>query len=252
MVMNKFHQTIRVFLVALILVASQAQGSAQDLTEFEWATLPDYCKAALLGSDWAQFVPSRHKVPRSWVDEMLKTYNERIGIPGAHHFCVGMVYISRARGGIGLSQEKSVGLMKQAADEINYSYSRTEKRAPLYSVVTAYYGVALYHSGNRERAFDIWKEGIATQPARPESYVAMAEALRSERKMKEALELLLRFDKAKKQPSAEAEYFLGHTYFDLELYDDAKRHADKAYQLGYPLPGLRNKLRRVEKGNSAR
>ncbi|HCB14326.1 MAG TPA: hypothetical protein DEP36_12275 [Gammaproteobacteria bacterium] len=119
------------------------------------------------------------------------------------------------------------------------------KSAPLFSTVSAYYGIALYQSGDHDRAFEIWKEGITVQPNKPESYVAMAEALRSERKMKEALELLLRFDKVKQQPSAEVEYFLGHTYLDLGLYDDAKRHADKAYQLGYPLPGLKNKLRRI-------
>lgn len=42
--------------------------------------------------------------------------------------------------------------------------------------------------------------------------------------------------------SAELHNNLGLLYFDREQYDDAKVHAEKAYRLGYPLPGLRDKL----------
>jgi tetratricopeptide (TPR) repeat protein len=42
--------------------------------------------------------------------------------------------------------------------------------------------------------------------------------------------------------SPEANYNLGLLYVRLERYDDAQRYATKAYELGYPLPGLRNAL----------
>lgn len=45
--------------------------------------------------------------------------------------------------------------------------------------------------------------------------------------------------------SAEVQYNVGLWLFDLKEYDRARSHAVKAYDLGYPLPGLRNKLRRV-------
>ncbi len=45
------------------------------------------------------------------------------------------------------------------------------------------------------------------------------------------------------QPNlADLQYNLGLLYFDKKQYDLAKEHAKKAYQLGYPLPGLRKKL----------
>jgi len=45
------------------------------------------------------------------------------------------------------------------------------------------------------------------------------------------------------QPNvADLQYNLGLLYFDLKNYKLAKEHAKKAYQLGYPLPGLRKKL----------
>ena len=117
--------------------------------------------------------------------------------------------------------------------------------APRYSLVTAYYGTALYRSGKRQQAMDMWNKGIEAKPASRESYLAMAEALLAEKKAKEALEVLLRYEAAKESEAADAEAFLGYTYMELGMYDKAREHTDKAYQLGYPLPGLRNKLQRL-------
>src|ERR1700682_1722293 len=40
---------------------------------------------------------------------------------------------------------------------------------------------------------------------------------------------------------------LGLAYFDLRDYDNALDRARSAYRLGFPLPGLRNKLQEVGK-----
>lgn len=42
-------------------------------------------------------------------------------------------------------------------------------------------------------------------------------------------------------------YNLGLAYFDLGRYDEALEQAKTAYALGFPLPGLREKLKRVGK-----
>ena len=42
--------------------------------------------------------------------------------------------------------------------------------------------------------------------------------------------------------SPEAHYNLGLLYFDAGRTDDALEHAVAAYDAGFPLPGLRNKL----------
>jgi len=42
-------------------------------------------------------------------------------------------------------------------------------------------------------------------------------------------------------------YNLGLAYFDLKDYDKALLHAQKAYELGFPLPGLRDKLKKAGK-----
>jgi tetratricopeptide (TPR) repeat protein len=50
--------------------------------------------------------------------------------------------------------------------------------------------------------------------------------------------------------SAETHYNLGLSYMERGEYELANRHAQAAYSLGYPLPGLRDKLRSAGKWSS--
>ncbi len=56
---------------------------------------------------------------------------------------------------------------------------------------------------------------------------------------------LVRYQEAEKlaPESADVQYNLGLLFFELKQYKKAKTHAIKAYELGYPLPGLKIKLR---------
>lgn len=47
--------------------------------------------------------------------------------------------------------------------------------------------------------------------------------------------------------SANANYNMGLVFYDLKEYDKALFHAQEAYHLGFPLPGLRDKLKRAGK-----
>ena len=47
--------------------------------------------------------------------------------------------------------------------------------------------------------------------------------------------------------SANFHYNIGLIYFDLKNYDKALSHAQRAYQLGYQLPGLKKKLQEAGK-----
>lgn len=47
------------------------------------------------------------------------------------------------------------------------------------------------------------------------------------------------------ESSANFHYNMGLLYADFERYDDARRHAHRAYALGFSLPGLRNRLQRA-------
>jgi hypothetical protein len=48
-------------------------------------------------------------------------------------------------------------------------------------------------------------------------------------------------------PSPNTDYNIGLTYFDVGEFDKALVSAHRAYGGGFPLPGLRNKLKRAGK-----
>lgn len=63
----------------------------------------------------------------------------------------------------------------------------------------------------------------------------------AEKRYLEALEML--------PESGETHYNLGLLYTDMKKYEKAKEHAKKAYDSGYPLPGLKNRLIRAGQWN---
>jgi tetratricopeptide (TPR) repeat protein len=65
-------------------------------------------------------------------------------------------------------------------------------------------------------------------------------------KLKEALEQLEVAEKADSD-NANLNYNIGLVYFDLKNYEKALYFAHRAYELGFPLPGLRNKLQKAGK-----
>lgn len=60
----------------------------------------------------------------------------------------------------------------------------------------------------------------------------------------EAIELFQKAEQANEE-DPNLFYNLGLAYFEVKRYDDALRYAHKAYALNYPLPGLREKLKRA-------
>ncbi len=63
-------------------------------------------------------------------------------------------------------------------------------------------------------------------------------------RQQEAVDLFQQAEKAETE-DPNLYYNLGLAYFELKRYDDALRYAHKAYALNYPLPGLREKLKRA-------
>lgn len=94
---------------------------------------------------------------------------------------------------------------------------------------------------------DIWQEAMEAAPTERESYLLKAEALISEKKHKEALDTLLQLESVKDQDWPDAQYFLGYLYYEMRRYDDARRHLEKAHELGYPYSGLRDKVLKLTK-----
>ena len=90
---------------------------------------------------------------------------------------------------------------------MNCWFERAMRFAPKDAVVPMIYGIYLHRKGDHADA---------------------------EREYKRSIEMTPEF--------AEAHYNLGLLYFDRKQYQNALTQAREAYRLGYPLPGLRQKL----------
>jgi Flp pilus assembly protein TadD len=86
-------------------------------------------------------------------------------------------------------------------------FERAMRFAPDDGTVRLVYGIHLHKLGKLDQALELYEEAEKLQPN-----------------------------------SAEVHYNLGLLYVAKENYRLAKIHAQRAYQLGHPLPGLRNKL----------
>jgi tetratricopeptide (TPR) repeat protein len=102
-----------------------------------------------------------------------------------------------------------------------------------------------YEQGRFEDAIQVLQSIIELQPKSDVLYSATAVLQRKLGRLDEAKETLLRGFKASDGASAEINYNLGLILLELGDLDGAARHAELAYDLGYPLPGLRAKLQRL-------
>jgi Tfp pilus assembly protein PilF len=86
-------------------------------------------------------------------------------------------------------------------------FDRAMRFAPTDGNVPLIYGIYLHRKGSLKEAEQRYQEAVSLAP-----------------------------------DSAEAHYNLGLLYVDMKRYDDALVQAHDAYQLGHPLPGLKQKL----------
>lgn len=95
-----------------------------------------------------------------------------------------------------------------------------------------------------DRMADVFERAIAVNPDAAATYVAQGIYLYQMKKLPAAITSLERA--ATLDPvSINAQYNLGLAYFEARQYAAANAHAQRAYQLGAALPGLREKLKRA-------
>ena len=90
-----------------------------------------------------------------------------------------------------------------------------------------------------------FKRAIYFQPADPTARLLFGIHLHMLKKYEEAL---LQYHQALQIQSdnPEAHYNLGLLYLDMDKLKKAKEHAKKAYDMGFPLEGLKNRISRAE------
>lgn len=224
--------------LAAFLVSASVHALKFTPSESEWATWGEPCQARYTVSAAGQTPKWIQRIPRSRVDY----WEARIpGWYGMHHYCAAEIIFQRAQ--MAPSEKIRGELYERVASETNFTMQRSPVESLLYARATVLRARALAANGYRDDAYSELSSLLVNQPSFADGYVAMAMLLHERDKIEEEREVLLKGNEATEQRSATINYQLGLNYYNTGQYDHAFEVGKRAYQLGYPLPGLMNKLR---------
>lgn len=207
-------------------------------TQFEWQMWPEYCRVqyTLFGDPLPFEDYSSAKVGvQSWRATIgAQTFN------GLHHYCASIHFLARARSAT--DPRSRSFLLARAWSDAEYSYSRADPQSPVFPAMSVTAARIKLELGKNDDAVDILKRSIESQPKGLEAYMMLAVIYRKEAKLGEALAVMNQADTASGGNSPEIQYNLGLINMELGNLDAAVLNARNAYDKGYPLPGLKQKL----------
>lgn len=227
--------------VLLLAFAEGALAFSFHLNQMEFNSWPEYCKAKYVVTNVGSASPYVSQVS----DQTIAKWGQRLGRtwPNIHHGCASMIWIVRSEQLAGKDEQQYAYALKQAAGESQYSIQRTNPQDPIYTKLVTVHARVEYALGKRDQAVQTLQSAIRNAPEVADSYAVLATLLYKQGKFSEAREILQSGVRKAKPPTAEMHYFLGLVLVKENNYAEATKHAKQAYALGYPLPGLKNKLR---------
>ena len=211
-------------------------------TTAEWEAWSPLCKARYSISRAADGTNFAGAVPAYTVEEWKAQMGEYVW-SHMHHYCAGLAFQFSARQEY--DRNKKAEMLRRAASEADYTRRRLEPGMPLFTTTTIAMASISLDRGQVARAESLLKEAISAAPSEPNGYVALASVYQREGKMVLARDTLLTGDSATEGASAEIAYNLGLVSLELGDKEAARAYAERAYRMGYPLPGLRRKLAAV-------
>jgi Flp pilus assembly protein TadD len=234
-------------LVGAALTASLVMPQLASAFEFvpedlEWAAWPEYCKAVYV----TQFIGARSKWGREYPRSQVEYHRARLGeetFIHVHHYCAGLAWFQRAK--LEPKRNARAYLLDRANEEMTYTFDRIPETSPLYPTIAANLAQVCKELGQTESAIAVMKRALKAQPKDPRPYLGLSVLYRDLGRSDLAREILLEGNEALAGDSIEIHYNLGLLYAEAREYDLAVEHAKKAYEGGYPLPGLADKLRRA-------
>jgi tetratricopeptide (TPR) repeat protein len=227
--------------ILLFLAASPAFAYTFVPTEPQWLAWPDYCRARYVTTN----VSGDSAFSRRVTAAEVAAQERRMG-PNAwywlHHYCAGTAMAEEARLA---DPQRAESLRGYALEEMHGMYDRLPASDPFFGEVVTSLARLYRDSGKRDKALELLSEGIQAQPGFPSTYALAALIYKDGKQPEKALQTLRQGLEATEGQSAEIHYFLGLFLVDAGDLDNAASHARRAYDLGYPLPGLKAKLRRL-------
>ena len=224
------------------LLPQTAAALAFAPTEREWATWPAYCQARYLVSGAGVDSEYARRIDPATV----RTWESRMGPEvwyALHHYCAALIIANRAKSEP--DKKERTGLLKRVIDEDQFTLDHIPDTHPMHAEIAAHMALAHRDLGQKEAALRYLDMAIEGCPTCPIGYQAKAMLYRDAAQPAQAREVLESGDRALEGKSAALHYLLGLVLMDLKDFPAAQEHARRAYELGYPLPGLRDRLARA-------
>jgi tetratricopeptide (TPR) repeat protein len=210
-------------------------------TEIEWVTWPDYCRARYIVSGAGTGSEYARRISAAEITQQQTRMGD--GWHWLHHYCAALAYFSRADAEV--DERRIEYWLKEAEVNLMGYYQRISRDHPMFIEVATRIAQLHRQRGDTKVALTFLHEAIEVQPGASSPYALAAIIYRDNGDPEKAVSLLLEGDRSLDGKSAEIHYFLGLLYIELDDLDSAVRHAELAYNLGYPLPGLASKLREL-------
>jgi tetratricopeptide (TPR) repeat protein len=243
-VMKKFVSSF--ILVASLLSATAVMGySYGPESQAEWDGWPEYCKArftvsligrrdSAFGSDIGPDVTER------WKNELGDCFGY------LHHHCAAVLQLNRAQSAR-KAQDRNFAL-EAAIKEDKFAADNCPASNPFSANIATHMAMTFAEGGALAKANEFLDRAIQTHPSYGQSYLVKAALLKKSGKAAAARDVLLEGNEATNGKSAEIHNALGFSYLNSKEYEKAREHARQAYVLGFPLPGLRDRLAKAGYG----
>jgi hypothetical protein len=214
-------------------------------TEAEWLSWPLYCRVQYTG------VNPGFRV-ETFRSETFEHFRRTIGegtFSGLHHWCASIHFRNRAR----VERDPAMRdfVLRRALADAIYSFVRAEQQSPVYPDMAITLAQIHQDMGKPQDAYAALQKSIEAQPTRSEPYVLLAIMHRKAHHLERAWDVLRQADQVTGGMSAEIQYNLGLINLERGDVTAAVGNAHQAYRLGYPLPGLKNNLRKLGKWSIA-
>jgi tetratricopeptide (TPR) repeat protein len=226
-------------LVVGLLLSQFAFAMSFEPTEAEWPTWQPFCQARYMESAAGRNSPFADRIPAAAV----RSWEARLGSEvwyGLHHYCGGLILENRAKRDPDKRQRTLT--LKRVIEEYAFTMRRISSPNPIRAEIAARKGLVHRDLGEIEQAEETLEVAIQDCIKCAVGYQAKSMFYRDRGDLVKAREVLEKGNVATEGQSADLHYFLGLVLLDMKEFDAARQHARSAYDLGYPLPGLRDRL----------
>jgi tetratricopeptide (TPR) repeat protein len=222
----------------------EAQDGFLTISDAEFATWPQYCQSRYVtvpGGDRSRWAAA---YPRTNIEASRKLLGQPT-FERVHHYCYGLVWLERTkREG---DPNFKARYLTNAHDEVMFTHRGLSNDSPLLAKSYVAFAMIDMERGKFDSAIVNAREAVKARPTEPEGYSALAIIFRKNKQLENSRDILIQGDEALGGRSADINYNLGLIYLELGDTDNALARAHIAYAQGYPLPGLRNRLRKAGK-----